>query len=210
MFFELSLIMDILSILLFYFAFLYPRWRKNPYQLFVKTLFTIYLSFVAYFTLIIPFFFPIPFFNISSLETNMNFVLFYDVIHGHGDSLVQLFLNVLLFVPFGLLLPFIYKKSLLKTMAYSLILTVSIEIIQYLSVRQLSTFDVTDIAMNLLGALIGFILYRLTYKEISGLIEEFYPNRNEYRPRVSNIMKKPILMLILIQVLVKSIGIALI
>lgn len=70
------------------------------------------------------------------------------------------FLNVLLFVPFGLFLPFIWpdinklKYTTLSGFSFSLL----IEISQLFNNRRT---DVDDLLMNTLGTLIGYLLFRV-------------------------------------------------
>lgn len=70
------------------------------------------------------------------------------------------FLNVLLFVPFGFLLPFIWphinklKYTVLSGFSFSLL----IEISQLFNNRRT---DVDDLLMNTLGTLIGYLLFRV-------------------------------------------------
>lgn len=65
----------------------------------------------------------------------------------------QLIANVFMFVPFGLLLPLLLKKRrFLLTVAISLAVIVSIELVQLAIGR---VFDIDDIMTNFFGALIG-------------------------------------------------------
>ena len=65
--------------------------------------------------------------------------------------------NILLFMPFGLFISaYLDNKKLYPTMILTFISSVSIEIIQYLIGR---VFDVDDIILNLIGGLIGGLLY---------------------------------------------------
>jgi glycopeptide antibiotics resistance protein len=68
--------------------------------------------------------------------------------------------NIVLFIPLGILLPFVSKKfhSLKRLCIFAFCLSLSIEAIQFLS-RFLGNFrvvDIDDILLNTLGAWIGF------------------------------------------------------
>lgn len=73
-------------------------------------------------------------------------------------DVVAYFLNVLLFVPYGFLLPFIWsninklKYTVLSGFSFSLL----IEISQLFNNRQT---DIDDLIMNTLGTLIGYLLF---------------------------------------------------
>ena len=76
--------------------------------------------------------------------------------------------NILLFVPFGILFPFISQKEGFKkgknffvTLLVSLLFCVLIEGIQLIT--KVGVFDIDDIIMNTTGAVIGYILYRITF-----------------------------------------------
>ena len=67
-------------------------------------------------------------------------------------------LNVFLFVPLGLLLPFLWKKyqSLLNTFLFGFGLSLSIELLQILTYR---ATDINDIIANTLGAVLGYCVF---------------------------------------------------
>jgi len=70
-------------------------------------------------------------------------------------------LNLFLFLPFGFLLPIVFKKlrwTYKKIILCMFSLTFTIELLQLLSGR---TADIDDILMNSLGGLIGFVIYRM-------------------------------------------------
>ena len=84
----------------------------------------------------------------------------------------QILLNVLMFVPLGILLPIFLKKtkgvlSAVYVFFISLILSVSTELVQYFTGR---SADVDDVLANTTGGITGFIFYmiiRRLYKKIS-------------------------------------------
>ncbi|GGM18528.1 hypothetical protein GCM10011351_00350 [Paraliobacillus quinghaiensis] len=65
--------------------------------------------------------------------------------------------NVLMFIPFGVLLPVNFKfyKRLPQIIIATIILSSSIELTQYLT--NLGIFDIDTILLNLIGSLIGFM-----------------------------------------------------
>ncbi|MCM1253998.1 MAG: VanZ family protein [Clostridium sp.] len=68
--------------------------------------------------------------------------------------------NILLFVPFGVLLPFIRtaKSKLVDVFANALLLVLGIEVFQLFSA--FGAFDVDDIILNCFGAVLGYFVYR--------------------------------------------------
>ena len=72
-----------------------------------------------------------------------------------------MFMNVLLFVPFGMSMPFILpkasKKRIVKTNLYALLLSLIIESVQY--ILALGRTEVDDLICNTLGAAIGCMSY---------------------------------------------------
>lgn len=81
----------------------------------------------------------------------------YDIVHAPYNLLA----NIVLFIPMGGLIPIIFKcfKSLFKTLSICITIIFFIEIMQ--RVTLLGSFDVDDILLNVLGSLIGYILFKL-------------------------------------------------
>ncbi len=97
--------------------------------------------------------------NLIPLKSTIN-----DFIQHPSIVLEQILLNVVFFIPFGFLCSMIFlnqKKSFIKITVFSLIFTFSIEILEYLVGRY---FDIDDILWNVIGAILGIILYKLYMK----------------------------------------------
>lgn len=153
---------DIAVLVIVYFAVFYKKWRQKGNDVFlVNTAMYLYLSAVLYFTLMpiiaaLPFIFDHPY-------VPMNLEPFIDVTLGRGDFSRQIILNIIMAIPFGLLLPLVQTvkgqtPTLLKTFLLTFLLSFSIEIIQPL----LSSFrssDITDVINNVLGGLLGYLSY---------------------------------------------------
>ncbi len=77
----------------------------------------------------------------------------------HFFWFMQIFLNILLFVPFGLMLPMLSERfrSLWLTTLTGFIFSAGIETMQYITGRGLTEVD--DVINNTAGALVGYILY---------------------------------------------------
>lgn len=148
---------DWIALILIYFLFLYKRWRTKGKRTFlINTLFYIYLSFVIYFTLM-PFITSLPNAFTSSYQW-MNMNAFDDVIYGRGDFYKQIILNIVMTIPFGFFMG-IKKKTFLKATLLTILLSVTIELIQPFGVGRIS--DITDVITNTTGGIIGYYLYTL-------------------------------------------------
>jgi glycopeptide antibiotics resistance protein len=79
---------------------------------------------------------------------------------------MNLFGNIAVFVPFGIFLPAVFKlgKRWINFLFLFFFPLLVLEILQ--TVLRLGSFDVDDLILNLLGAFIGFILYKVMYKII--------------------------------------------
>lgn len=91
-------------------------------------------------------------------------------VNGHLDYLVKsthqiihFLLNVSLFLPFGLLFPFIYKKATLaKVTLIGLSLSLVVEIVQiFINGRD---SDIDDLLCNVIGTVIGYLMYAFIKK----------------------------------------------
>ena len=76
------------------------------------------------------------------------------------QNIRQIIINIAMMIPFGLLLPVLMKNKhkYLLTLLFALLLILFIEIMQM--VMQCGTFEVDDVVNNLLGAVIGLLLYK--------------------------------------------------
>lgn len=118
------------------------------------------LLFASYFVIL----FYIVTFKDKNYGTN-NFILFKEIFRYKIGS--KLFVrnvigNILLFVPFGMFIGYYVKETKLYIIILSsILLSFLIETIQSIIGR---TFDVDDILLNLIGGIIGFVIYKLQRK----------------------------------------------
>lgn len=87
--------------------------------------------------------------------TNINWIPFKDI----TTNSLQYILNIILFVPLGLVIPLLWKRfaSLQKTFRISFLFSLTIELSQLFNFR---TTDIDDLLMNTLGGVIGFYLFK--------------------------------------------------
>lgn len=114
--------------------------------------FAAYLS--AVFTVV-----GIPTVRNMTVYAEFNWIPLLDVVNSPLEYSKNTFLNVLLFVPLGFLLPAIWSRyrSLKKTLLIGLGLSLLIEILQIFTFR---LTDVDDLLTNTAGAVIGYLLSR--------------------------------------------------
>ena len=157
--FSIKHLIDVVALLAIYVFILYKRWQGKR-GFFIKTTLYVYLSFVLFFTLM-PVITSLPF--ILNHPYVIHLIPFDDYINGRGDFVRQVALNVIMTVPFGLLLPFALKKkdrSLLKVTLFTFLLSLMIEVLQPL-INGIRSFDVTDLITNTTGGIIGYFCYTI-------------------------------------------------
>ena len=81
-------------------------------------------------------------------------------ITGLRNALQQYLLNIVMFIPLGFFLPIVFwsKLNFAKTAGITFLVTLCIETIQYFIGR---SSDIDDIIANLLGGIIGYLIFKL-------------------------------------------------
>ena len=69
--------------------------------------------------------------------------------------------NIAAFIPFGLIIPLLYRIRFRKFITLFILVICFLEVLQ--SLTFLGTFDVMDILSNALGAMIGFLVYKIGF-----------------------------------------------
>jgi len=81
----------------------------------------------------------------------------------HGGLIIggiNIFGNIILLVPFGFLLPFVFRKiNWKKSLAIAVAVPLVIEIMQ--TILHVGIFDIDDVILNGVGVMIGYEVYRL-------------------------------------------------
>lgn len=78
-------------------------------------------------------------------------------------------LNIAIFIPLGLYVSyFIKNRKFLKTLGIAFILSATFEVFQLFSL--VGAFASKDLITNLLGAILGYLIFRLIYKKNNGVI----------------------------------------
>ena len=73
--------------------------------------------------------------------------------------------NILMFIPFGLLLPLFAMKRRVWHIVFAGVSTAGlIEVVQLIT--KFGIFDVDDIILNTVGVVVGFLLYKLIFRKL--------------------------------------------
>lgn len=86
--------------------------------------------------------------------------IYRDITGNAGDSVLNLAGNILMFLPFGFLLPVVCRKRDFIVILIPLASSVGIEAVQLLEGRHC---DIDDIFLNTVGAIIGWTLRRIMF-----------------------------------------------
>ena len=80
-------------------------------------------------------------------------------------AVINLFGNIILFIPLGYFLPRLWKglRKWWRTWCMTLIIMTAVELSQFFTLR--GTCDVDDLILNLLGAAMGYCLFRIFKKD---------------------------------------------
>ncbi|MCF6462109.1 VanZ family protein [Clostridium sp. Cult1] len=156
-------LINFIILVLIYFLFFYKKWNKKPKKtLIINTLMYIYIVMVLFVTLM-PL--PIPFLNGTNnlfLET-VNLIPFRDLRLNYYGAVREIFLNIIMMIPFGFLYPIIRKVGILKTVTVVFLFSLTIESTQLLSAfwggLASRSFDVTDLITNTFGGLVGYLFF---------------------------------------------------
>ena len=75
----------------------------------------------------------------------------------------NLFGNVLLFIPYGIFLPYLFKRlrAFWKTMLFGIFTIVCVELLQIFTLR--GSCDIDDLILNTISIFLGYIMYRMTH-----------------------------------------------
>ena len=155
-----------------YFIYFFPIWDKNTRdKLVMHIIMFVYLSFVFTLTII-----PLPtqfHFTNSALLQSINFIPFRDIIYGYAFAKREALLNVIMMIPFGILLSLLTKKRLLAIVLATCLFSLTIETTQYFTILFQTDYprivDITDVITNTIGGFLGYsVLY--VYKKLFQII----------------------------------------
>lgn len=141
------------------------RQEEDEIYFFGWCLFIVYLLALAYFL----FFAEATGRTFSDRTYQYNLILFHEIRRfiiyrrqlGFAAVVLNLVGNVIAFVPFGVFLPLLIKRtrSFVKTVLLGFEFSLFVEIVQLFG--KVGSFDVDDILLNTLGVMGGYLLFRL-------------------------------------------------
>lgn len=159
------LISSILVVISLFICYLYKKYRNekwnNPIRL---AFFLLYLYMLLYVTVFRGGLFQGDYhaINLRPFDELLVSSYYQAVVVGKFSGLVMfcynVFGNIIWFIPFGILLCTYLKKVQLKKVAlYSLLLSLSIEVMQYIFYTGVS--DIDDVIFNVIGGVCGYFIY---------------------------------------------------
>lgn len=148
---------EIIFSFIFFGGYYYFVIRKEEHRIkycVIGILYSIYLAGMLHFTLLHRVILDTRHIKFFSLNTEVSI---YDM--------SETFYNILLFIPMGFLTPLCFKNIRLKRILFRCFcISFGIEIIQL--VFQIGFFDLNDLVNNVLGGMIGYLLFTLIEKEL--------------------------------------------
>lgn len=148
-------------------VFLYRRRREHPIRVLFLALFTIYVYLALHVTL-----FPIDF---SEIKFNPHMWLSINLDPFKYHLPTNIYLNILLTVPLGLLYPFLWRHSWFKTLFISILSGLIIETAQLVigsfTKNYTRIVDTADLLYNLIGVLVGYVIFRIIKSLLAALLK---------------------------------------
>ena len=170
-----DIIIFILIYLFFYFKFLKNKERIDILKLSIMYIYLVLVLFVT----ILPIDFTLDFkwqYHSSIKVTYIHLKPFNDLIMGYRGAIKQIILNIIMTIPFGFLCSSLKKNTtIIGIIIKTFLLSLTIELIQLIMTIFLlnhRSCDVTDLITNVIGGIIGFILYKLLSKKYMNYIRK--------------------------------------
>lgn len=140
---------------------------RNKIRTFCLVLFVIYIIVIVYFLIFSDMFgrggYDERRYNLHPFQEIERFLIYKNQLP-ENSVFLNVYGNIIAFIPFGMLLRWARNKNttLLQAFLYSLGFTLIIEASQY--VTKLGVFDVDDIILNTIGGVTGYCIYYVTAK----------------------------------------------
>lgn len=98
-------------------------------------------------------------YNLTPFKEIMRFIRYRHVVGFHA-FFINVFGNIIAFMPMGFFLPAVTGKKLsgIQIFLLSFFVSLSVETVQLLT--KLGCFDVDDLILNTLGGFLGYLIYR--------------------------------------------------
>jgi glycopeptide antibiotics resistance protein len=160
---------NILPLYIFIFIDVLKRKRQSFFLMMTQAAFYVYIFMVLTLTIffihvreiLAPGFAENIRFRVSH-EIGVNLVPFTIFKHYNDIFDRQIFGNFIMLLPLGIFLPLLYKQasSFAKVILISLLISISIELIQLINNSRRT--DIDDLILNTAGAIAGFLIYKIT------------------------------------------------
>lgn len=100
-------------------------------------------------------------YNLIPFKEIKRFIVYWRAIDNLFLVAMNLFGNIVAFIPFGALIRWVINRSVrwYQVVGYTFLLSLSVEILQLIA--KVGVFDVDDLLLNTFGGLIGFWIYYL-------------------------------------------------
>lgn len=103
------------------------------------------------------------YYDSSLIHSHFNLILFRDIKMGYQGAFKDIILNIIMFIPFGFLIPLVsLKTNFYKIIVFSFLFSLIIEFIQLITTLLLLNnriCDITDLFTNTIGGMIGYFIY---------------------------------------------------
>lgn len=142
---------------------------KTKHRVLGTLLFLLYLAALVYFL-----FFSESLGRAAGEEYHYNLELFREIRRfwtyrdrlGWNAFLLNIAGNVVAFLPFGFFLPFVFgrRNIFFEVLCLGILVSASVEVLQLLT--RLGSFDVDDIFLNSVGAVLGYLIFRLFHRRM--------------------------------------------
>lgn len=160
--------------------------KKSFTYLFFFSIMYIYLCFVIDYT-------QFPIYTAESMRRVLGPLFWqnnFNLIPFKGFALETSLLNILLTMPFGFGLPFVYKTSFKRIVIASIVIGVIIESLQ-LIIGLINGFtfrivDINDVIFNFIGSMIGYAIFVLFSKIFTTIVDK---NKIQLNPLLEHIYK---------------------
>lgn len=137
----------------------------TPGQILLRLLFVVYLGAMVW--LLFGQRWGGEFYRSVNLTPLVTIRLYWRLLHSENAYLVRhafvnLLGNVVMFIPLGFFQPWLSRRlrTWYKTLASTMVLILLVEAVQYLT--RLGSCDIDDLILNIVGAVIGYTLWRIT------------------------------------------------
>lgn len=87
-------------------------------------------------------------------------------------AIKNLIVNLFILFPLGFFVPILYDGKFFKTLAYSFLFSLLIELFQFITM--LGFADIDDVILNIIGSFVGYLTFKLFHKLQTKTISKFF------------------------------------